>query len=417
MENKSQSSNPPIFQSSNKTGGQSSNPPTLQSSDFVPVNEPLLNGNEKKYLIECIDTGWISSEGPFVKKFEEGFASFIGVKHGIAVCNGTAALETALYSLGVDKNDEVIMPSFTIISCAIACIRLGAKPVLVDIEPETWTMDVEKLKTKIEDEIERRGNKKIKAIMPVHIYGHPVEMDEIFRLADKYNLKVLEDAAEVHGAEYFSEHKGGKWLKCGAMGDAAATSFYANKIITTGEGGMVLTSNDHYAERAKSYRNLCFKQEKRFYHTELGYNFRMTNLQAAVGLAQLEQINKFIEIKVRLGEYYRKKFAGVEGLRFMPVKEYAKSVYWMYGVELDHNLGITAEEMMNRLKNYGIATRPFFRGLHDQPVLKEMGLFIDEKYPKTDFAYKYGFYLPSGLTLTEEKIDKVVSAVKEELKG
>lgn len=392
MENKSQSSNPPIF----------------QSSSFIPVNEPLLNGNEKKYLIECIDTGWISSEGPFVKKFEEGFASFIGVKHGIAVCNGTAALETALYSLGVDKNDEVIMPSFTIISCAIACIRLGAKPVLVDIEPETWTMEV--------SQIESRITPKTKVIMPVHIYGHPVEMDEIFRLADKYNLKVLEDAAEVHGAEYFSEHKGGKWLKCGAMGDVAATSFYANKIITTGEGGMVLTSNDHYAERAKSYRNLCFKQEKRFYHTELGYNFRMTNLQAAVGLAQLEQINKFIEIKVRLGEYYRKKFAGVRGLRFMPVKEYAKSVYWMYGVELDHKLGITAEEMMNRLKNYGIATRPFFRGLHDQPVLKEMGLFADEKYPKTDFACKYGFYLPSGLTLTEEKIDKVVSAVKEELK-
>lgn len=384
--------------------------------NFLPVNEPLLDGNEKKYLNECIDTGWISSEGPFVKKFEECFSSFAGVKHGIAVCNGTAALETALYSLGVGKDDEVIMPTFTIISCAIACIRLGAKPVLVDIEPETWTMDVEKLTDKVKTEIEIKNNRKIKVIMPVHIYGHPVDMDGVFALADKYNLKILEDAAEVHGAEYFSKYKGRKWLKCGAMGDVAATSFYANKIITTGEGGMVLTNNDHYAERAMSYRNLCFKQEKRFYHTELGYNFRLTNLQAAVGLAQLEQINRFIGIKVRLGEYYRKKLAGVEGLRFMPVKEYAKSVYWMYGVELDDKLGITAEDMMNRLKGHGIGTRPFFRGLHDQPVLKEKGLFGDEKYPKADYAYKYGFYLPSGLTLTEEKIDKVVSAVKEELK-
>ena len=376
---------------------------------MIPVNEPLLDGNEKKYLNECIDTGWISSEGPFVKKFEEGFASFIGVNHGIAVCNGTAALETALHACGVGKGDEVLMSSFTIISCAIACIRLGATPVLVDIEPETWTMDISQIESKITD--------KTKVIMPVHIYGHPVDMDKVFLLSEKYNLKILEDAAEAHGAEYFSKYKGNKWLRCGAMSDVAATSFYANKIITTGEGGMVLTNDHNCAERAKAYRNLCFKQEKRFYHTELGYNFRLTNLQAAVGLAQIEQINRFIDIKVRLGRYYSEKFARIKGLRFMPVKKYAKSVYWMFGVELDDKLGITAEEMMKRLRNHGIATRPFFRGLHDQPVFKEMGLFINENYPKTDFAYKYGFYLPSGLTLTEDKIDMVVSAVKEELKG
>lgn len=395
---------------------ESSNPPTLQPSNFIPVNEPLLDGNEKKYLNECIDTGWISSEGPFVKRFEDGYASFTGARHGVAVCNGTAALETALYALGVGKGDEVIMPSFTIISCATACIRLGAKPVLVDIEPETWTMDVDKLKIKIKNEIEGKKNKKLKVIMPVHIYGHPVNMDELFRLSEKYGLKILEDAAEVHGAEYFSREKGGKWLKCGAMGHASATSFYANKIVTTGEGGMVLTNDGEVAERARSYRNLCFRAEKRFYHTELGYNFRMTNLQAAVGLAQVEQLERFIDIKVRLGEYYRASFESVQGLRFMPVKDYAKSVYWMYGVELDPSTGITAEEMMNRLKKHGIATRPFFRGLHDQPVLKEMGLFAGEEYPRTDFAYQYGFYLPSGLTLTEKDIDKVVSVATEELR-
>lgn len=374
---------------------------------MIPVNEPLLDGNEKKYLNECIDTGWISSEGPFVKRFEESFASFTGVRHCVAVCNGTAALETALYALDIGKDDEVIMPSFTIISCAIACIRLGAKPVLVDIEPDAWTMDVLQIESKI--------TSKTKAIMAVHIYGHPVDMDEIFRLSEKYGLKILEDAAEVHGAEYFSKYKGGKWLKCGAMGDAAATSFYANKIVTTGEGGMILTDHDNCAERARSYRNLCFKAEKRFYHTELGYNFRMTNLQAAVGLAQVEQLERFINIKVTLGEYYRASLESFQGLRFMPVKEYAKSVYWMYGVELDPLAGTTAEEMMEWLKKHGIDTRPFFRGLHDQPVLQDMGLFAGEEYPKTDLACRYGFYLPSGLTLTEKDIDKVVAAITEEL--
>ncbi|MCP4134332.1 MAG: DegT/DnrJ/EryC1/StrS family aminotransferase [bacterium] len=372
----------------------------------IPVNEPLLDGNEKKYLNECIDTGWISSEGPFVKKFEEGFASFLGLKHGVAVANGTAALEAALFALGVGPGDEVIMPSFTIISCAVACIRLGAKPVLVDIDPEIWTMDVSQVESKI--------TPKTKAIMPVHIYGHPVNMDELFRLKEKYGIKIIEDAAEVQGAEYYSEiHK--KWLKCGAMGDIASTSFYANKIITTGEGGMVVSDNAEYAEKAASYRNLCFKAETRFFHTELGYNFRMTNLQAAVGVAQLEQIERFIDIKVRLGEYYRKKISALPGVRFMPVKEWAKSVYWMYGVELDPGAGIDAADITARLRTRGIGTRPFFRGLHDQPVLQEMGLFSNEKYPQTDFAYKYGFYLPSGLTLTEDQIDQVVDILKEEI--
>jgi len=297
------------------------------------------------------------------------------------------------------------MPSFTIISCAIACIRLRAKPVLVDIDPVTWTMDV--------SQIEKKISSKTKVIMPVHIYGHPVNMDEIFRLAEKYNLKILEDAAEVHGAEYFSKHRGNKWLKCGSMSDAASTSFYANKIITTGEGGMVLTNNEKTAERAKSYRNLCFINNNRFYHTELGYNFRMTNLQAAVGVAQVEQMERFIKIKRDLGEYYRKKLVNTDGIRFMKVEDWAKSVYWMYGVELEPSTGINAKEIMERLKKYEIATRPFFRGLHDQPVLNKIGLFNNEKYPKTDYAYQYGFYLPSGLTLSHEKIDYIVASLKE----
>ncbi len=375
---------------------------------MIPVNEPLLTGREKELLNQCIDTGWISSDGPFVKEFEEKFSKYINVKHGIAVCNGTAALESALYGIGIKKGDEIIMPSFTIISCAIAALRLGAKPILVDIDPETWNIAVSQIESKI--------TPKTKAIMPVHIYGHPVDMDPVFKLAEKYDLKIVEDAAEVHGAEYFSKIKGKKWFKCGGMGDAAAFSFYANKIITTGEGGMVLTDDAVIAERASSYRNLCFKPEKRFYHTELGYNFRMTNLQAAIGVAQLERVEEFISIKRFLGDYYRRRLSTIPGVRFQVEKPYAKSVYWMYSIELDESFGINAEMMMTRLKNKGIGTRPFFMGLHSQPVLKEMGLFIGEEYPNTDRAYKQGLYLPSGLTLTKPQIDIVCNTIDEIMK-
>jgi len=371
----------------------------------IPVCQPSLGGREIEYATEAIRAGWISSDGPFVKEFEKKFSKYMGVKHGVAVCNGTAALETALYGIKIKKGDEIIMPSFTIISCAIAAIRLGAKPVLVDIDPETWNMDVSQIESKITN--------KTKAIMPVHIYGHPVDMDPLFKLAEKYGLKIIEDAAEAHGAEYFSRIKGNKWFKCGNMGNIAAFSFYANKIITTGEGGMVVTDDPVIAERAASYRNLCFKPEKRFYHTELGYNFRMTNLQAAIGVAQLERIEEFIAIKRSLGEYYRHRLSGIAGVCFQVEKPYAKSVYWMYSIELKESSGIDAETMMTELNNKGIGTRPFFMGLHKQPVLRELGLFKGEKYPNTERAYKQGLYLPSGLTLTKSQIDVVCDEIKE----
>lgn len=377
-------------------------------SNFLPVNEPLLNGNEKKYLIECIDSGWISSEGPFVEKFEKGFSGFIGARYGVAVSSGTAAIETALYALGVSPGDEIILPSFTIISCAIACIRLGAKPVLVDIIPETWTMDVTRIESKITENT--------KVIMPVHMYGHPVEMDEIFRLKEKYDIKILEDAAQAHGAEYFSRYKENKWLKCGAMGDIAATSFYANKILTTGEGGMVLTSNEEFMHKAKSYRNLCFRPEKRFFHTDIGYNFRITNLQAAVGLAQLEQIYEFLKIKRKIGTYYRSRIDKIQGIRFQIEKPWARSVYWMYSIELLPKAGINAEILQFRLKGKKIGTRSFFMGLHAQPALHKLGFQFDLKeFPNTDHAYTYGCYLPSGLTLTNEKVDIICDALLEVL--
>jgi perosamine synthetase len=359
---------------------------------MIPVNEPKFGPREKELLLQCIDTGWISSDGPFVREFEEKFAGYLGMKHGIAVCNGTASIEAALYALGIQEGDEVIMPTFTIISCAVAALRLGAKPVLVDIDPELWTMDV--------GQVEKRITPKTRAIMPVHIYGHPVDMDPLIAIAKKYGIPIVEDAAEVHGAEY-------KGRKCGSMGEVSSFSFYANKVVTTGEGGMVVTNDAAIAERARSYRNLCFIPEKRFLHHELGYNFRMTNLQAAIGVAQTERIEESVAFKRKMGEYYRRKLSAIPGLRFQSEKPWAKSVYWMYSVEIDPGTGLTAEDVMKKLGAKKIGTRPFFLGMHEQPVFHKMGLFAGEKYPHAERAARQGFYLPSGFTLTEAQVDTV----------
>lgn len=365
---------------------------------MILVNEPLLNGNEKKYVNECIDTGWISSDGPFVEKFENGFAAYVGHRFGIATCNGTASLEVALYAANIQEGDEVILPSFTIISCIAAILRLKAVPVLVDIDPTTWCMDVSQIAAKI--------TPRTKVIMPVHIYGHAVDMDPLMELAVKHNLVVIEDAAEVHGATYK-----GKLL--GSIGHISSFSFYANKLVTTGEGGMVLTSDPVMAERAQSYRNLCFKKTERFLHDELGYNFRMTNIQAAIGCAQLERLDQVVKFKREMGEYYISKLSKIKGIKTQIEKSWAKTVYWMYCIELDPSLGIDSKYMQQKLAERKIGTRPFFRGMHDQPVFQNMGLFAGESYPLTDHAFKYGLYLPSGMTLTKEQVDIVVAAVED----
>ena len=256
---------------------------------FIPVNEPLLDGNEKKYLCECIDTGWISSEGPFVKEFEQKMGVSVGRKYGIAVSNGTAALEVAAQALGIGHGDEVIMPTFTIISCAMAITKLGGVPVLIDSDPHTWNMNVDEIEAKITD--------KTKAIMIVHIYGLPVDVDAILKLAKKYRLKVIEDAAEMHGQNY-------RGKPCGSFGDISTFSFYPNKHITTGEGGMVMTDNEELAERCRSLRNLCFRKDIRYVHDEISDNYRFTNLQAAVGLAQLERLEEFVARKRKMGKFY-----------------------------------------------------------------------------------------------------------------
>lgn len=369
--------------------------------DFIPVNEPLLNGNEKKYLCECIDTGWISSEGPFVKQFEEKMSAAAGRKYGVAVSNGTAALEVAMQAVGIGKGDEVIMPALTIISCAMAVTKLGGIPVLVDSDLNTWNMDV--------NEIEGKITPRTKAILVVHLYGLPAEMNKILEIAEKYHLKVVEDAAEMHGQTYNAR-------PCGSFGDISIFSFYPNKHVTTGEGGMVVTDNEELAERSKLLRNLCFRRDIRYVHDEISDNYRFTNLQAAVGLAQLERLDEFVERKREMGRFYTQEFADVKGIRLpLAETEYAKNIYWVYGIVLGEDSRSSNREVTKLLTAEGIGTRTFFWCMHEQPVYVKQGLFTNERYPNGEHLARKGFYIPSGLALTKEQMETVVKKVKKVL--
>lgn len=364
----------------------------LTMTKFIPVNEPLLDGNEKKYLMECIDTGWISSEGPFIKLFEDRFAARMGRKHGIAVSNGTAALDATIDALLLGPGDEVIMPTFTIISCINQIVRSGAKPVLIDSDPITWNMDVHQIEAKI--------TAKTKAIMVVHIYGMPVDMDPVLRICKRFGLKLIEDAAEMIGQTY-------RGKPCGSFGDISTVSFYPNKHITTGEGGMILTDDDDLAESCRELRNLCFKPGKRFVHERLGWNLRMTNLQAAIGLAQLERLDDFLNKKRWIGHQYNELLSGISSIQLpLDKNEYAESLYWVYGIVVDQSVG-SAEELMEKFSQSGVGTRPFFYPMHQQPVLQNRGFFKGESYPVAENMYKQGFYIPSGLALTQNQINKV----------
>jgi perosamine synthetase len=376
---------------------------------MIPVNEPLLTEQEFKYVSECVRTGWISSSGRFIEEFEQKWTAYCGRRYGIAVSNGTVALQLAVASIGLQPGDEVIMPTFTIISCALAVIYNGGVPVLVDCDPRTWCMDVSQLEAKI--------TSRTRAIMPVHIYGHPVDMDPILKLAEKHSLAIVEDAAEAHGAKYLSERDtaGPSWRTCGSFGTLSCFSFYANKLVTTGEGGMVLTDDSKLAEKAQSLRNLCFQSDRRFYHKELGFNFRLTNIQAALGLAQLERIDEIIDRKRWMGEEYNRRLAGLKSLQ-LPVEEsWARNVYWMYGVVLSEETGIDATVFAEKLKDLGIETRPFFLGLHEQPVFHQKELFLRERHSVAERIARQGLYLPSGLALTREQISQVCDAVHEVL--
>jgi perosamine synthetase len=367
---------------------------------LIPVNEPLLTEADFDSVMRALRSGWISGAGPHVEAFETRWATYCGRKHGIALANGSVALQVAIALLNLQPGDEVIMPTFTIISCALPVVLAGAIPVLVDSDPGTWTMDV--------DQVEARITARTRAIMPVHIYGHPVDMDPLLDLAQRHGLSVVEDAAEAHGAEYRGQ-------RAGRFGQSSCFSFYANKLLTTGEGGMLLVDDDQLAERARSLRNLGFQPGRRFLHHELGFNFRLTNLQAALGVTQIERMDEIVNRKRRMGQAYTQRLSEMPGLELQVQQPWARSVYWMFGLVLHEDTGMNAEELARRLRAAGVETRPFFLGMHEQPVLRERGLFAGEAYPVAERIARQGLYLPSGLGLDEAQIEQVCQAVKEAL--
>jgi perosamine synthetase len=364
---------------------------------MIPVNRPWFHGNEERYLAECISTEWISSEGPFVQKFEDAVRIKVDRAFGIAVSSGSAALDIALSAIGLEKGDEVIMPTFTIISPAFSVMRAGGVPVLVDADPATWNMDV----SAIEDKITPRT----KAILVVHIYGLPVDLDSVLDLCRKYGLKLIEDAAEMHGQTY-------KGKPCGSFGDISVFSFYPNKLITTGEGGMVLTDDPKLAEKCRKLRNLGFEETgRRFVHKEIGWNYRMTNLQAALGLAQFEYWDDHIVKKKVIGKRYREAVLSLPNLRVQADKcDYADNVYWVFGIVMETEQ--LCDTMTTFLQKNGVGTRPFFWCMHEQPIFNRLGLFSNDRYPVAEELARNGFYLPSGLGITNEEMDQVIGMIK-----
>jgi perosamine synthetase len=365
---------------------------------MIPVCVPLLGDKELEYVKDCVTTNWISSKGKYVNAFEEQFASYCGVSHGIATTNGTTALHLALASLGVGPGDEVIIPSFTMMSTAFAVIYCGARPVLVDAEPDTWNMNTDLIGEKV--------TKRTKVVLPVHIYGHPCDMDPILRIARSHDLFVVEDAAEAHGAEY-------KGRKAGGMGDIGCFSFYANKIITCGEGGMVVTNDDAIAEKARSLKDLAFDREKRFLHTDIGYNYRMTNIQAAIGLAQLERIGEMVERRRSHAMAYNRLLGDMPGIQRPAERPWAKNVYWMYSILILDAFGMGRDELMKVLEEKGIESRTFFFPMHEQPVFQGMKIFPGERYPVAEDLGRRGLYLPSSSGLSDDEIRYVCDTIRE----
>ena len=359
---------------------------------FIPVNTPKIFSNEKKYVNDCLKTGWISSEGQYVKKFEKDFAKFNSRKYGVSTSSGTAALEIALKSLNLKKNSEVIIPTFSIISTALCVIKLGLRPVLVDAEVDSWNMDVKLILKAI--------NKKTKAIILTHIYGFPVDMKKIIDLARNKNIRIIEDAAEMIGQKYRNK-------MCGSFGDLSTFSFYANKHITTGEGGMILTNNPNLRDKCSSLRNLCFgKGKNRFNHDDIGWNYRLSNLQAALGCGQLKNINWIIKRKREIGRLYTKlliknKYVAVQKEK----NSYSKNIYWVFGVLLKKNPIIKRDKLIEMLFKKNIQTRNFFYPMHKQNIFRKMKIFSNKKkYPISEQLSKNGFYLPSGLGLKNTEI-------------
>lgn len=370
------------------------------SKRFIPVSAPMLVGNEKKYVSECMDSSWISSCGEFVGKFESAFARFCGARHAVACCNGTVALHLALMALGIGPGDEVIVPTLTFVATANAVTYCGATPVFVDSEPRTWTLDLSFIEAKI--------TSCTKAIIVVHLYGHPADMDAVSEIARRHRLFVVEDAAEAHGAQY-------KGRCTGTLGDIAAFSFYGNKIIATGEGGMVVTDNDELARRVKQLRGQGMDFERRYWFPIVGYNYRMMNLPAAIGLAQMENVDWHLARRKCVAEWYEERLRDVPGINWQTEEQWAANVRWLFTITLDERLALSRDAVMSFLEQRGIETRPVFYPMHVLPPYREAS--GGAAFPVAERVARRGLSLPTWAGLTREDVDYICDALEECLCG
>ena len=367
---------------------------------IIPVAETLLDGNELQYVTDCIRSNWVSSEGLYVRRFEEAFAAAAGCRFGIACSSGTAALHLLLSTCGLESGDEVIIPAFTMIATANAVTYTGATPVLVDAEQATWNIDA--------GLVERKITPRTRAIVAVHTYGHPADADPLRALAEKHGLLLLEDAAEAHGAIY-------RGRSVGSLGKAAIFSFYGNKIVTTGEGGMITTNDEGLASLARQLRGHAISPQRHFWHEYVGFNYRMTNLQAAVGLAQTERIDALVETRRHNARSYHERLSAVPGLTLPVEKSDVKNVFWMYALLVEGAFRLSRNELRDALALRGIETRSMFIPIHLQPIYRH--LFRGERYPVAEALCRKGLYLPSGPGLSAEEIDFIAAEIAEIQRG
>lgn len=365
----------------------------METQKMIPIAAPALGKEELKNVVAAVKSGWVSSKGEFIPEFEKNFAEYCGTKYGVATSNGTAALHLALKTLDIDKGDEVIVPAMTFIAVANAIAYCNAKPVFVDSHPNYWCMDPKKIDEKI--------TKNTKAIIPVHLYGHPCDMDAIADIAKENDLYIIEDAAEAHGAEY-------KGTKTGSFGDIACFSFFGNKIITTGEGGMCVTNDGKLYEKMRVLRDHGMDPKRKYWHGVIGFNYRMTNVQAAIGVAQLKKIDKLIKIKRKISKAYNSQLKEVEGITLPPEMLWAKNVYWMYSVLVEDDFGVDRDELVKRLEQEKIETRPFFYLIPTMPPYKTA-----ENFPVAESLSRKGVNLPSFPKLTNVQINFICEKIRE----
>lgn len=364
----------------------------------ISVCEPQITGRELEYVTDAIKTGWISSSGGYVDKFERKFAEYLGVRHAVTTTSGTTALHLALVAAGVGPGDEVLIPAFTMMATAAAVCYTGAKPVLVETDRASWNLDPR--------DVARKVTPRTKAIIPVHVYGHACDMDALRAALGGRPVTIIEDAAEAIGSEY-------KGRRCGSLGDVACFSFFANKLITTGEGGMVVTDDDELAGQLRYFKNLAFPRTgpRRYFHEHIGFNYRMPSLLAAFGLGQLECVDTYLENRRRNARAYNALLGGQRGVTTPPELDYTLNSYWMYGILIEDDFGRSRDEVVSALAEAKIETRTFFISMHRQPALIEYGCDTSGAYPVTDELAQKGLYLPSGSGLTQEQIERVASTL------